>query len=100
WSDVDPAAAMAWGHSLSDAQVRQQVVGGALVRIAQIDLNEAQTQLRALPPGQERENLVNQVIYTLVRQDVNVALNLLEFLPEGRVRDSATASLVMSMSEG
>ncbi len=82
WADKDRAAAIQWGTSLPEGEMRAIALGSIASRWAWLSTNETAAWLQSLPPGASREAAVTGFAKTAIRMDAEGALSWLRTIPD------------------
>jgi hypothetical protein len=99
WSQIDPAAAFAWGQQLPDGPARVSALGSILSTLSTSDPQTAWDYAQQLPDGDTRDQITALVVEKWSDQDAAQTAAIFASLPPGKAADDAAHQIAGAWAE-
>ena len=99
WATQYPKAALAWAATLTDVNLKENVMSNAISTMVYRDPVKGSDALAIFPAGNALDNLTSKVVRTWFYMDIAASTAWVRTLPEGSARDRACATLSSLFAE-
>jgi RNA polymerase sigma factor (sigma-70 family) len=100
WAAVDPAAAAAWGATLSDGRDKNQFTDSIFSTWAKSDQTGALSAAEQLTDPAQQKAALNAIVTSWMRTDPQGAMAYVQAMPSGPVRDALLQNVSFGMVSG